>query len=139
METENGDDVKNALSQRIIGSLVVAALMGLVLGFIAVRDTVRDHTIQLRSLVSDQGRGERFTALDGKRLERQININTGKLSDNRSREHDKINFLEDKYKHLDDAVNRAQTDINAHTLGSSGRIIRLKVIEKRLDKIDETR
>jgi len=105
------------IAQTIIGSLVVASILGLAGSIISVRDAVLQHDIVLESLVDFGPKsGDWFTASMG-RIEREARINTDVqlskqiaethklLSGDTSREHQRIGFLTDNIERLEKDMN----------------------------------
>jgi len=126
------------IAQTIIGSLVVASLVGLASSIISVRDAVLQHDIVLESLVNFGPKsGDRFNAAMGK-IEREARINTDVhlskqiaeihklLSGNTSREHERISFVERNIARVEKDVKVILKEVQQHNSEGQGWITVIK-------------
>jgi len=120
------------IAQAIIGSLVVASLVGLASSIISVRDAVLQHDIVIQSLVDFGPKsGDRFTASMGK-IEREARINTDvhisqqikeihkMLSGGSSREHERISFVERNIARVEKDVKVILKEVQQHNSEAQG-------------------
>ena len=127
-------------SARLVGPLVVAAVIGLVGGGIFLRDAVLTLRTEVAYLKAEAEEGDRFTAAQGKGHDSRIKILEADTSTHEERldNHSRLQEHEGAHRRMNDQ--QRQIDIIAgqwrdHTSGTSGRINRLEQLEKTIDKM----
>jgi len=99
--TDANDKTPSKVIPGIVTALFIASIVALATSFFSIRDTVRDHTLRLDSLIKFRDAGRRFTWGDGVDLQRQIDQCKEKLNGDKSREHYRINVLEKRLDRME--------------------------------------
>ena len=113
------------VAQVVLGSLMVASILGLAGSLISIRDAVRKHDLLINQSVSFHEEGGRYTEEHGDR-ERESRIAADArlsgdiegihtiLTTGNSREHDTLLLMEQRVQRLDDSMEKVWGVVNTH-------------------------